>query len=53
MQRPLVYSVVLRHTYKIIKLLCKECPMAQSVSVKVSSRYQIAVPRVARERLNI
>jgi len=27
--------------------------MAQSVSVKVSSRYQIAVPRVARERLNI
>jgi len=27
--------------------------MSQSVSVKVSSRYQIAVPRIARERLNI
>jgi len=27
--------------------------MSQAVSVKVSSRYQIAVPRVARERLNI
>jgi len=27
--------------------------MSRSVSVKVSSRYQIAVPRVARERLNI
>lgn len=27
--------------------------MSQPVSVKVSSRYQIAVPRVARERLNI
>lgn len=27
--------------------------MSQSTSVKVSSRYQIAVPRVARERLKI
>jgi AbrB family looped-hinge helix DNA binding protein len=27
--------------------------MSQSISVKVSSRYQIAVPRVARERLKI
>lgn len=27
--------------------------MAQPASVKVSSRYQIAVPRAARERLNI
>lgn len=27
--------------------------MASSVAVKVSSRYQIAVPRMARERLNI
>ncbi|HUW12777.1 MAG TPA: AbrB/MazE/SpoVT family DNA-binding domain-containing protein [Anaerolineae bacterium] len=27
--------------------------MAQHVSVKVSSRYQISVPRIARERLNI
>lgn len=27
--------------------------MSQSVSVKVSSRYQVAVPRVAREKLNI
>ena len=27
--------------------------MSQSVSVKVSSRYQIAVPRIARERLDI
>jgi AbrB family looped-hinge helix DNA binding protein len=27
--------------------------MVQPASVKVSSRYQIAVPRVARERLNI
>ena len=27
--------------------------MSQPVSVKVSSRYQIAVPRIARERLNI
>ena len=27
--------------------------MSPPVSVKVSSRYQIAVPRVARERLNI
>jgi AbrB family looped-hinge helix DNA binding protein len=27
--------------------------MSQSVNVKVSSRYQIAVPRMARERLNI
>jgi AbrB family looped-hinge helix DNA binding protein len=27
--------------------------MAQSTSVKVSSRYQIAVPRIARERLKI
>ena len=27
--------------------------MSQTVSVKVSSRYQISVPRVARERLSI
>jgi AbrB family looped-hinge helix DNA binding protein len=27
--------------------------MSQSVSVKVSSRYQVAVPRIAREKLNI
>jgi AbrB family looped-hinge helix DNA binding protein len=27
--------------------------MAQPVSVKVSSRYQISVPCIARERLNI
>ena len=27
--------------------------MAQSTSVKVSSRYQIAVPKIARERLKI
>jgi AbrB family looped-hinge helix DNA binding protein len=27
--------------------------MSQAVSVKVSSRYQISVPRIARERLNI
>ena len=27
--------------------------MSQPVSVKVSSRYQVAVPRVAREELNI
>jgi len=27
--------------------------MSKSVSVKVSSRYQIAVPRAARERLHI
>jgi AbrB family looped-hinge helix DNA binding protein len=27
--------------------------MDQPVSVKVSSRYQISVPRIARERLNI
>ena len=27
--------------------------MSRPVSVKVSSRYQIAVPRLARERLNI
>ena len=27
--------------------------MSKSVSVKVSSRYQIVVPRIARERLNI
>jgi AbrB family looped-hinge helix DNA binding protein len=27
--------------------------MAQPTSVKVSSRYQIAVPRIARERLRI
>jgi len=27
--------------------------MAQPVSVQVSSRYQISVPRIARERLNI
>lgn len=27
--------------------------MSQAVSVKVSSRYQVVVPRIARERLNI
>ncbi len=27
--------------------------MSEAVSVKVSSRYQIVVPRVAREKLNI
>ena len=27
--------------------------MSQAVSVKVSSRYQISVPRIVRERLNI
>jgi AbrB family looped-hinge helix DNA binding protein len=27
--------------------------MSQAVSVKVSSRYQVSVPRVAREQLNI
>jgi len=27
--------------------------MSQPVSVKVSSRYQVAVPRVAREKLDI
>jgi len=36
-----------------MKVLCKEGVMSQSVNVKVSSRYQIAVPRIARERLNI
>jgi AbrB family looped-hinge helix DNA binding protein len=35
------------------ELLCKEMVMAELVSVKVSSRYQISVPSVARERLNI
>jgi AbrB family looped-hinge helix DNA binding protein len=34
-------------------MLCKEDTMVQPVSVKVSSRYQVAVPRIARERLNI
>jgi AbrB family looped-hinge helix DNA binding protein len=27
--------------------------MSQAVSVKVSSRFQVSVPRIARERLNI
>jgi AbrB family looped-hinge helix DNA binding protein len=27
--------------------------MSQAVSVKVSSRYQVSVPRIAREKLNI
>ena len=27
--------------------------MSQPVSVKVSSRYQVVVPRIAREKLNI
>jgi AbrB family looped-hinge helix DNA binding protein len=27
--------------------------MSQPVSIKVSSRYQVVVPRIARERLNI
>ena len=27
--------------------------MSQTVSVKVSSRYQVSVPRIAREQLNI
>jgi len=27
--------------------------MAQPVSVQVNSRYQISIPRIARERLNI
>ncbi len=27
--------------------------MSQPVSVKVSSRYQVVIPRIARERLNI
>ena len=27
--------------------------MSEAVSVKVSSRYQVVVPRIARERLNI
>jgi AbrB family looped-hinge helix DNA binding protein len=27
--------------------------MSQPMSVKVSSRYQVVVPRIARERLNI
>lgn len=27
--------------------------MSQAVSVKVSSRYQVSVPRIAREQLNI
>jgi AbrB family looped-hinge helix DNA binding protein len=35
------------------KLLCKENGVTQSVNVKVSSRYQIALPRIARQRLNI
>jgi AbrB family looped-hinge helix DNA binding protein len=34
-------------------LLCKEDTMAASVSVKVSSRYQVAVPQVARKKLSI
>jgi AbrB family looped-hinge helix DNA binding protein len=34
-------------------LLGRRFVMAVSIAVKVSSRYQIAVPRSARERLNI
>jgi AbrB family looped-hinge helix DNA binding protein len=34
-------------------LLCKEDTMTQALSVKVSSRYQIALPSIARQRLNI
>src|SRR4030066_84762 len=38
---------------RIAKLLDREGGMSQPVNVKVSSRYQIAVPRIARERLKI
>ena len=38
---------------KIDELLCKGNVMSRSTSVKVSSRYQIAVPRIARDRLKI
>lgn len=34
-------------------LLCKEHTITGLVSVKVSRRHQISVPRIARERLNI
>ena len=34
-------------------MFCKEDTISHPVSVKVSSRYRIAVPRMARERLNI
>jgi len=34
-------------------LLCREGMVSQSTSVKVSSRYQISVPRMARDRLHI
>jgi AbrB family looped-hinge helix DNA binding protein len=34
-------------------MLCREAVMSRSTSVKVNSRYQIAVPRIARERLKI
>ena len=38
---------------KIPILPSREDMVSQSTSVKVSSRYQISVPRVARDRLNI
>lgn len=34
-------------------LLCRRCAITVKATVKVSSRYQIAVPRIARERLQI
>src|SRR3990172_4532789 len=38
---------------RIAKLPDREGSMSQPLNVKVSSRYQIAVPRIARERLKI
>jgi len=41
--------------YKAIKLFCfvKEDEMTETISVKVSNRYQIALPSLARKQLNI
>src|SRR3990172_1878018 len=38
---------------RIAKLLDREGSMSRPLNVKVSSRYQIAVPKIARERLKI
>jgi hypothetical protein len=38
---------------KNMELPCKDSSMAHPLKVKVSSRYQVTLPREARRRLNI
>lgn len=55
---PVFYPLLSRSLHammpsKNMELPCKDSSMAHPLKVKVSSRYQVTLPREARRRLNI